>query len=57
MQEKYIPGVCNIWKSEINLRRQFGWGLFNLGEEAGKTDTVEQAEFRSMDRRKANNKI
>ena len=28
-------------------------GLFNLGEEAGKTDTVEQAEFRAMDQRKA----
>ncbi len=103
MQDSYIPGACNIGKSEIRMRRIFGWigiiltaalyilldifdlsriwrlviiipstmaaicflqsrmhfcayfgmvGLFNFGE-AGRTDTVEQAEFRAMDRRKA----
>ncbi len=25
MQDKYIPGVCNIGKSEIKIRRQMGW--------------------------------
>ena len=24
-QEQYIPGVCNIGRSEINRRRQLGW--------------------------------
>ncbi len=103
-QGKYIPGTCNIGKSEIRMRRRFGWaglifalilyilivfldaphawrlilfipstmaavgflqahmhfcayfgmmGLFNFGDRIGKTDTVEQAEFRAMDRRKA----
>jgi hypothetical protein len=28
-------------------------GVFNFSPEIGKTDTVEQAEFRAMDRRKA----
>jgi hypothetical protein len=28
-------------------------GVFNFGPEVGKTDTVEQAEFRLKDRRKA----
>ena len=102
--EQYIPGVCNIGRSEINRRKQAGWfgliltvlllgifvflnaprlwrliifipaamaavgflqarmhfcayfgmlGLFNFNPQVGKTDTVEQAEFRSMDRRKA----
>lgn len=102
--ERYIPGVCNIGKSEIKRRKQAGWsgliitvillgllvyfdvprpwrlaifipammtaigflqarmhfcayfgmqGVFNFSPEIGKTDTVEQAEFRAMDRRKA----
>jgi len=102
--EQYIPGVCNIGKSEIKRRKQAGWsgliitlillglliyfdmprswrlvifipammtaigflqaqmhfcayfgmqGVFNFSPEIGKTDTVEQAEFRAMDRRKA----
>ncbi|CAG1001590.1 MAG: hypothetical protein OIN86_05570 [Candidatus Methanoperedens sp.] len=103
-EDKYIPGVCNIGKSEIKRRKQAGWsgliitvillgllvyfdvprpwrlvifipammtaigflqahmhfcayfgmqGVFNFSPEIGKTDTVEQAEFRAMDRRKA----
>ncbi|MBE0520671.1 MAG: hypothetical protein IBX39_00165 [Candidatus Methanoperedenaceae archaeon] len=104
VQDKYIPGVCNIGKSEVKRRKQAGWsgliitvillglliyfdmprpwrlvifipamimaigflqarmhfcayfgmhGVFNLSPDIGKTDTVEQAEFRAMDRRKA----
>ncbi len=103
-QDMYIPGACNIGKSEIRMRRLLGWaglistvivyilfvflnvphvwrpvifipstmaaigflqahmhfcayfgmvGLFNFSADVGKTDTVEQAEFRAMDRRKA----
>ena len=103
-ENRYIPGVCNIGKSETNRRKQAGWfgliltvlllgmfvflnaprlwrliifipatmaaigflqarmhfcayfgmlGVFNFSPEVGKTDTVEQAEFRAMDRRKA----
>lgn len=104
VEDKYIPGVCNIGKSEIKRRKQAGWsgliitvillglliyfdmprpwrlvifipamimaigflqarmhfcayfgmhGVFNFSPDIGKTDTVEQAEFRAMDRRKA----
>ncbi|VVB97231.1 Uncharacterised protein [uncultured archaeon] len=104
MQDQYIPGACNIGKSEIERRKRAGWigliaaiilyalfvyydvtriwrliifipataaaigflqarmhfcayfgmvGVFNFGSEVGKTDTVEQAEFRAADRRKA----
>ncbi|MCZ7400690.1 MAG: hypothetical protein O8C61_00540 [Candidatus Methanoperedens sp.] len=103
-EDKYIPGVCNIGKSEIKRRKQAGWsgliitlillglllyfdaprpwrlvifipammtatgflqahmhfcayfgmrGLFNFSPDIGKTDTVEQAEFRAMDQQKA----
>lgn len=34
-------------------KEQYVPGVFNFSPEAGKTDTVEQAEFRAMDRRKA----
>jgi len=102
-QNQYIPGVCNIGRSEIKMRRFAGWvglvitiilygslvylgvpriwrliifipsalaaigflqarmhfcanfgmrGIFNFGE-IGNTDTVDQAEFRAADRRKA----
>jgi hypothetical protein len=101
---EYIPGVCNIGRAEIRMRRIFGWiglgmalalwaafafwgvrapwrllvffpasiaaigylqakehfcahfglgGVFNFGQDVGKTDTVEQAEFRRQDRAKA----
>ncbi len=104
VENKYVPGVCNIGRSEIKRRKQAGWtgliitvillglliyfnmprpwrlvifipamimaigflqaymhfcayfgmhGVFNFSSDIGKTDTVEQAEFRSMDRRKA----
>jgi hypothetical protein len=101
MSSEYIPGVCNIGRSEIRLRKVMGWlgliatigiwitlvargvdprwrlllfipamlsasgflqaawhfcakfglgGVFNFGAEVGKTDTVEQAEYRRQDR-------
>ncbi len=104
VEDKYVPGVCNIGKREIKRRKQAGWaglvitvillglliyfdmtrpwrlvtfipammmaigflqarmhfcayfgmhGVFNFSPDIGKTDTVEQAEFRSMDRRKS----
>lgn len=103
IQNKYIPGVCNIGPEEINKRKQAGWigliatatlwvlfiwfdipsiwrltlffpammsatgflqaymhfcayfgfaSLFNFGD-VGKTDSVQQAEFRAQDRRRA----
>lgn len=103
MQNKYIPGVCNIGPEEIKKRKQSGWigliatialwaifiwfdipsiwrltlffpammsatgflqaymhfcvyfgfaNLFNLGN-VGETDSVDQAEFRAQDRKKA----
>ena len=105
VQNKYIPGVCNIGPAEIKRRKQSGWlglvltvalgavfiwfdtpsilwltlflpatasatgflqaymhfcahfglsGLFNFDKDkVGKTDSVQQAEFRAKDRRKA----
>jgi len=101
---EYIPGVCNIGRAEIALRRRIGWlglaltialwalieflplsppwclllfltasvgsvgfiqagmhfcagfglrSVLNFGPEVGKTDTVQQAEFRARDRRTA----
>ena len=103
IQDKYIPGVCNIGHEEIKKRKQAGWmgliatallwaafiwfdissiwrltlffpammsatgflqaymhfcayfgfaSLFNFGD-VGKTDSVQQAEFRAKDRRRA----
>lgn len=100
-QAEYIPGVCNIGKSEVRMRRIVGWagliatvclwglflalktpavwrlilfvpallgsigwlqaawrfcvafgfqGVFNFGPDVGKSDTVEQAEYRRKDR-------
>jgi hypothetical protein len=104
MNDKYIPGVCNIGPAEIKRRMRGGWfelgvtillwlaflvfhvpagwrltlffpaflsaegflqaafhfcagfgtrGLFNFGTEVGKTETVQQAEFRRKDKNKA----
>lgn len=104
IQNKYIPGVCNIGDEEIRMRKRTGqiglvatialWALFiwfdvpqiwrltlfipatmsatgllqaymhfcayfgfaslfNFGPKVGKTDTVQQAEFRAKDRKKA----
>ena len=103
IQNKYIPGVCNIGEEEIKKRKQSGWvglvativlwalfiwfdipsiwrltlfipammsatgflqahmhfcayfgfaSLFNFGN-VGKTDSVQQTEFRAKDRRRA----
>ena len=103
MDEKYVPGVCNIGPAEIKARKLAGWvgvgltallwvlfiwleipsiwrlalffpammsavgffqaythfcvyfglaALFNFGD-LGKTDSVQQAEFRALDRKKA----
>jgi len=104
MASTYVPGVCNIGREEIKLRKFVGWlgiactlilwgyfisakveplwrlslffpammgaigiiqaqmgfcakygmgGVFSFGPEVGKTDTVEQAEYRKQDRKKA----
>lgn len=104
MASEYIPGVCNIGRKEVQMRKVAGilglvcvvlllgtfvvvkteplWrlvvflpaflaalgflqaqlgfcvkygfgGVFSFGPDVGKTDTVEQAEFRRQDRRKA----
>jgi hypothetical protein len=104
MQNKYVPGVCNIGEAEIRKRKRIGWawliatimifavfmipgvprswrlvliltstisasgflqarmrfcayfgalGIFNFGDDFSKKDTVQQAEFRAKDRRKA----
>lgn len=102
--QEYIPGVCNIGRAEVKLRKAIGWiglmitaalwialkmagvsaawrlvlflpatvaaigflqaawhfcanfglrGVLNFGPNVGKTDTVQEAEFRRQDRRKA----
>jgi len=102
--QEYIPGVCNIGRAEVKLRKAIGWvglmitaalwialkmagvsaawrlvlfvpaaiasigflqaawhfcvnfglrGALNFGPNVGKTDTVQEAEFRRQDRRKA----
>ena len=104
MDNKYVPGVCNIGDAEIRKRKRIGWtwlvttiivfvvlmipgmprgwrlililtstisatgflqarmhfcayfaalGIFNFGDDFSKKDTVQQAEFRAKDRRKA----
>jgi len=103
-QNDYIPGVCNIGRAEIKMRRALGWlgliatvllwalfiamktpapwrltlfvpaflaamgylqaawhfcakfglgGVFNFGPNVGRTDTIQQAEYRKQDRRTA----
>lgn len=103
-QTEYIPGVCNIGRAEVRMRRNLGWaglaativlwgifivartpqvwrltlfipamlgmlgwlqsawhfcaafgfnGVFNFGANVGKTDTIEQAEYRKKDRKTA----
>lgn len=102
--QEYVPGVCNIGRAEVRLRKLVGWiglavtlvlwtalvaagasaawrltlfvpasvaaigylqaawhfcanfglrSVLNFGPNVGKTDTVEQSEFRRQDRRKA----
>jgi len=47
-------GAAGFLQAAFHFCANFGMrGVFNFGPEAGKTDTVEQAEFRRKDRRKA----
>lgn len=47
-------GATGFLQAAMHFCAGFGMsGVFNFGKETGKTDTVEQAEFRRMDRRKA----
>ena len=47
-------GATGFFQAAFHFCAAFGVrGVFNFGSEVGKTDTVEQAEFRIKDRRKA----
>ena len=47
-------GATGFFQAALHFCAGFGMrGVFNFGSEVGKTDTVEQAEFRRVDRRKA----
>jgi len=47
-------GAAGFLQAAFHFCANFGMrGVFNFGPQAGKTDTVEQAEFRRKDRRKA----
>jgi hypothetical protein len=47
-------GATGFLQAALHFCAGFGIrGVFNFGSEVGKTDTVEQAEFRLQDRRKA----
>jgi hypothetical protein len=47
-------GATGFLQAAFHFCAGFGiQGVFNFGAEVGKTDTVEQAEFRLQDRRKA----
>lgn len=46
--------AAGFLQAAMHFCAYFGFSsLFNLGSEVGKTDTVEEAEFRKQDRRKA----
>jgi len=48
-------GATGFIQAAMHFCAGFGLrGVFNFGPEVGKTDTVEQAEFRKKDRRQAN---
>jgi hypothetical protein len=48
-------GATGFLQAALHFCAGFGMrGIFNFGSEVGKTETVEQAEFRLKDRRKAN---
>lgn len=104
IQDKYIPGVCNIGRTETKKRAQAGWfglivtiilygslvyfgsprvlrlilffpammtavgflqarmhfcayfgmrGVFNFSDEIGKIETVEEEDFRAVDKKRA----
>jgi hypothetical protein len=47
-------GATGFFQAALHFCAGFGMrGVFNFGSEVGKTDTVEQAEFRLKDRRKS----
>jgi hypothetical protein len=47
-------GATGFFQAALHFCAAFGMrGVFNFGSEVGRTDTVEQAEFRRADRRKA----
>jgi hypothetical protein len=47
-------GATGFFQAGLHFCAAFGMrGVFNFGPQVGKTDTVEQAEFRPKDRRKA----
>jgi hypothetical protein len=47
-------GATGFFQAAFHFCAGFGMrGVFNFGPEVGKTDTVEQAEFRMKDRKKA----
>ena len=47
-------GATGFFQAAFHFCAAFGMrGVFNFGSEVGKTETVEQAEFRLRDRRKA----
>jgi hypothetical protein len=51
--QKMITAI-GFLQARMHFCAYFGMqGVFNFSPEIGKTDTVEQAEFRAMDRRKA----
>jgi hypothetical protein len=48
-------GATGFLQAALHFCAGFGMrGVYNFGSEVGKTDTVEQAEYRLKDRRKAN---
>jgi uncharacterized membrane protein len=53
----FIPAVmaaAGFLQAAMHFCAYFGFSsLFNFGSEVGKTDTVEESEFRTQDRRKA----
>ncbi|MGA2480244.1 MAG: hypothetical protein ABSG63_15940 [Spirochaetia bacterium] len=47
-------GATGFFQAAFHFCANFGMrGVFNFGPDVGKTDTVEQAEFRAKDRRRA----
>jgi hypothetical protein len=53
----FIPasvGFAGLLQARFQFCIKFGFqGVFNIGSQLGKTDTVEQAEFRKKDRQRA----
>jgi hypothetical protein len=48
-------GATGFFQAALHFCAGFGMrGVFNFGSEVGKTETIEQADFRLKDRRKSN---